>query len=147
MKLPGFAPVGDFLLATRAFARTTVLFRFGGQRAVATRVRGAMEVEREPHGRLAGREREIWRVARAVWRAKRVWPGKPMCLQTSLVMQDVLRRRGFTSTLEVGVGRSDDLVKAHAWVIVGDFVIDDSRLHRGFAPLPKPRLPDEARAR
>jgi hypothetical protein len=144
MSVPGGAPVGDFLLALGAFAWTTWLFRLRGNRAVARQTRIAMEVTPVTQGELAGRDADLWRVARGVWRAKRAWPGKPMCLQTSLVMQEVLRRRGIESALHVGVDKVDDLVQAHAWVVAGDYAIDDSRLHSRFLKLPRPGVPDEA---
>lgn len=126
--------VADALRIVRAFAVTTVMFRLRGRSAASARTRVAMAVPLQPHDEVA--HSEVWRIARAVWRIKRWWPGKPMCLQTSLVMHETLRANGIPSTLRIGVNLADrELLQAHAWLEVGPkYVLDDSELWENFLP-------------
>lgn len=125
----------DTWRALCALARTTVLFHLGGRRAVARATHRAMSVP-VPTARPAPADAAtVWRVYRAVHRAKRLWPGSVRCLQTALVLQEVLARRGLPATVRVGVRlRSDDL-EGHAWVEVAGWVLDDTRLWHTFLPL------------
>jgi hypothetical protein len=72
-----------------------------------------------------------WHVARAVWRAKRWLPFHCTCLQTALATQMALDARGISSVVRVGVHSTE--ADAHAWVEVGDFVLDDQRIASRFS--------------
>jgi hypothetical protein len=130
----------DTWRALCALARTTVLFHVGGRRAVARATHRAMTAPAPTARATPADVATVWRVYRAVHRAKRLWPGTVRCLQTALVLQEVLARRGLPATVRVGVRlRSDDL-EGHAWVEVAGWVLDDARLWQTFLPLPGERL-------
>ena len=50
----------------------------------------------------------------------------PTCLERSLVLIWLLKRKGIEGDLHIGVRPSDDGVDAHAWVEYGGAVINDS---------------------
>lgn len=68
------------------------------------------------------------RVRRAVSVAARNLPWEAVCLPQAIAAKLMLRRRGVSSTLYLGVQRGPSMV-AHAWVRVGDVVVtgDDGR--------------------
>ncbi|HEU5317226.1 MAG TPA: lasso peptide biosynthesis B2 protein [Chloroflexota bacterium] len=47
------------------------------------------------------------------------------CLQRSLALHRVLRRKGLPSELRIGVRRVDGRLAAHAWVELGPFLVND----------------------
>lgn len=70
----------------------------------------------------------------AVDRAGRYVPGGS-CLPRSLALAWMLRRRGVTATVRVGV-RTADGFEAHAWVECNGIAVDDApRRREGYAPL------------
>lgn len=54
-----------------------------------------------------------------------VLPVAPTCLRRSVTLLRELERRGLEGTLHVGVRRGASAVEAHAWVQVGDEVVND----------------------
>jgi len=74
--------------------------------------------------------REAQRVGYAVLRAARLLPWHPTCLRQAITVKRMLRRRGITSRLQLGVSRPA-LPEAHAWVTVqGQPVIGHGELER-----------------
>ena len=65
------------------------------------------------------------RVARLVSIASRHGPYRPTCLRQSLVLWQTLRRRGLPAQLRIGVGRPDGRMVAHAWVELGERVVNE----------------------
>ena len=67
------------------------------------------------------------------WLAKRIgWavhtaaghlPWQAVCLPQAIAAKFMLRRRGFASTLYLGVSRDDISFKAHAWIRTGDVIV------------------------
>jgi len=80
---------------------------------------------------LDARNIQAWQVARAAWRAKRWLPVHSTCLQTALATQMLFDRHGVSSVVRVGVQAVE--ADAHAWVEVGDFVLDDQRIASRFS--------------
>lgn len=119
----------DTIVAAGILIRVRLLFR-RGNRAVARVTFDAMRRPATPQAELDARGIETWHTARAVWRAKRLLPFPSTCLQTALATQMLLDRKGVSSTLRVGVVAAD--ADAHAWVEVGDFVLDDQRIAQRF---------------
>lgn len=64
-------------------------------------------------------------VAAAVDGGLAVVPVAPTCLRRSMTLLRELERRGLGGTLHVGVKRGPAAVEAHAWVQVGDEVVND----------------------
>jgi len=58
---------------------------------------------------------EAWRLGRAVTRTLRLMPGDTRCLVRSLVLTQLLSRRGIPAKLVIGA-RTDPDFLAHAWV-------------------------------
>ncbi len=65
------------------------------------------------------------RVSVAVDAGLAMLPLASTCLRRSLVLLHELRRRGRVATLHVGVRNVASRAEAHAWVQVGDTVVND----------------------
>jgi hypothetical protein len=75
-------------------------------------------------------------VAAAVDAGLAVVPVTPTCLRRSVTLLRELERQGLEGTLHVGVRRGPEAVEAHAWVQVGDEVVnDDPQLVAGYTLL------------
>jgi hypothetical protein len=61
-------------------------------------------------------------VSWSVRRSARLVPGAS-CLTQALAVQFLLARRGFQSTIKVGVREEGGKILAHAWLISGDTVV------------------------
>ena len=86
---------------------------------------------------------DILRAARVVDAALDVYPAAT-CLKKSLVLMRILRRRGHEATVHLGVQKSADRFRAHAWVECDGRVLLDAGIVDGYAPMG--RLPQVARA-
>jgi len=99
--------LASYLAARRAMRKMTI------RAAVQTLRRGMSE---DPH---RGSERELlieaWRLGRAVERTLRLVPGDTRCLTRSLVLTQLLARRGIPAKLVIGACTEPDF-RAHAWV-------------------------------
>jgi hypothetical protein len=75
-----------------------------------------------PEDPLRGGERELlveaWRLGRAVERTLRLVPGDTRCLTRSLVLTQLLGRRGIPAKLVIGACTKPNF-RAHAWVEQG----------------------------
>jgi hypothetical protein len=132
----------DTARALVALFRTSVLFRAGGRGAVA---RATREAGSPPGATLLldpSQSATIWRVYRAVRRAKRIWPANAACLQTALVLVSVLHARGIPASIQVGVRRHGTELTAHAWVQAGDLMLDDAGAAGAFVALQTPERRD-----
>lgn len=125
----------DTCRALRALAWTTLLFRLGGRRAVARATLAAVVPIARPDAGPVD-EATVWRAYRAVRRAKRLWPFPVRCLQTALVLHEVLTRRGLSAVVCLGVRLNDGDLEGHAWVEVGGRPLDDAHIWQTFAALP-----------
>jgi Transglutaminase-like superfamily len=68
------------------------------------------------------------------------------CLEQSLVLWWLLRRRGIAAELRIGARKECERFEAHAWVEVDSAVLNDgSAVHRHFVPFEGPISPMEAR--
>ncbi|XWK89282.1 MAG: lasso peptide biosynthesis B2 protein [Phormidium sp.] len=95
-------------------------------------------------------EREGIKQARAVAKlieiASRHGLYKPNCLQKSLLLWWLLRRRGIESELRIGVRKKSGLLEAHAWVEYQGCVLNDrSDVDQHFAPFAGAILPVEVK--
>lgn len=117
-------------------------FRLRGKRHVGALTREAMHVNPTAQTELDALEVDPWRTARAVSRAKRRLPFDSTCLQTALATQKLLARQGVASAVRVGIDRVD--APAHAWVEVGDLVIDDQGISARFMPFAAPGAREQA---
>lgn len=122
----------------RAFilvARTTWLFRVAGASAVARATHEAMTAAPSSSTELEANEVDPWLLQRALARAKRAWPLPVRCLQTALVYRAMLRRHGLDGQVQVGVKTEGRDLEGHAWVVVGDYTIDEDRVAHSFLPM------------
>jgi hypothetical protein len=68
------------------------------------------------------------------------------CLERSLVLWWLLRRRGIDAAMRIGARKESDRFEAHAWVELDSQVLNDaSAEHRYFVPFERPILSMEAR--
>jgi hypothetical protein len=123
----------EFITALRALAQTTLLFRIRGRTAVSAAVRDGMRRTPPTREQLAGRHREMWLSVRSLKRAERFWPLRVRCLQHSLALQSMLARKGIDGRLQVGSRIDGGELSAHAWIEVGDYVLDHHGKTGGFA--------------
>jgi hypothetical protein len=68
------------------------------------------------------------------------------CLEQSLVLWWLLRRRGIDAVLRIGARKDSNRFEAHAWVALDSQVLNDAAAdHRHFVPFERPILSMEAR--
>ena len=68
------------------------------------------------------------------------------CLEQSLVLWWLLRRRGIAAELRIGARKEFERFEAHAWVEVDSAVLNDATAeHQHFVPFDGPITPLEAR--
>jgi hypothetical protein len=85
-------------------------------------------------------------VARMAAAAARNFFFNTNCLEQSLVLWWLLRRRGIAAELRIGARKEFDRFEAHAWVEVNSAVLNDATAeHRHFVPFDGPITPLEAR--
>src|SRR5580700_8903956 len=85
-------------------------------------------------------------VARMLEAAARNLFFRANCLEQSLVLGWLLRRRGIDAALRIGARKEADRFEAHAWVELDSQVLNDaSAEHRHFVPFEKPILSMETR--
>ena len=125
MKAPSVARCALTLLAVRARLKV----RGFGRSVAWARRRG----ERAPGARLAAEQVE--RAAYHVAVAAAFFPGRAVCLEQSLALYVLLRRRGVPAELRVGVQVYP--FHAHAWVeLDGEPVNEDREVVEKFRALP-----------
>ena len=79
-------------------------------------------------------ENTIAEVAIAVHRASRCYPRSPACLQRSVALASMLRKRGIAADLKIGVQQIP--FASHAWVEVAGRIINDvQRVRDAYPPL------------
>lgn len=112
-----------FVRAFIALGLTDLALRCFGFRRVAERAAQA-----RPVGNRAVTLEELRRArryARWIEAAARHHVIRAHCLQRSLVLHHWLQEEGLPSALHIGVRRADGALKAHAWVQVGGYVLND----------------------
>lgn len=95
----------------RTYARVRRLLRQRDIREVLDQLRAEVPAREGDRTTLANGVR----LGRAVGRTLRLLPSDTRCLTRSLVLTEMLSRRGIESSLVIGV-RSKDGFEAHAWV-------------------------------
>lgn len=91
-------------------------------RAGYTALSRQMKVALVPNLRANG-SADIQSLVAAVRRACRYYPKTPACLQRSIALTSMLRKRGIAADLQIGVKQSP--FQSHAWVEVDGRVIND----------------------
>lgn len=79
----------------------------------------------------------IEQIGRAVERAARHLPWRPLCLPQALAARAMLRRRGVACTLHFGMRLAppDRAMQAHAWVTAGSCNVVGGKAADGFTEL------------
>jgi hypothetical protein len=131
----------DAVLALYFLLRVRTLY-WRGNKSVARATAAAMKRTPSSQEYLDTRGVQAWHVARAVWRAKGWLPFHSTCLQTALATQMLFDARGIGSTVRVGVHSLE--TEAHAWVEVGNFVLDDQRISSRFSAFETGRAAPDA---
>ena len=97
------------------------------------RLLGWLQAQPARQRRVAVRERqmaELCRLAQAVFRR---YPFNLTCLKRTLILLALLRRRGLSADLKIGVTKAGRTIHAHAWVEQeGEVFLDDAEFARGF---------------
>lgn len=82
------------------------------------------------------REEESRTIARMEAAAARHIPFETNCLEQSLALWWLLRRRGYPADLRIGVRKDTGRFEAHAWVEANGVVLSESgNVHTHFVPL------------
>jgi len=84
-------------------------------------------------GRISATEAE--RIGRAIERAAKHVPFRAACLQQAFAALLMLRRRGLVATVQLGLLRQGDELKAHAWSHCGEVPVTGVARADGFAPV------------
>lgn len=113
------------------------------QGAVARRPLRSDKADDDPAARQAAAERLGW----CVQVAAAYGPWRANCLQRSLVLWWLLRRRGLEGDLRIGVRRdpASGVLEFHAWIEYGGFVLNDRRdVRQRYATFDRAIVPDSA---
>ncbi len=129
----------DTLRGAWLLVRVHLLFWFGGREAVARATAEAMRTVPATQAELDARGVDAWHTARAVWRARRLLPLRSQCLHTALALRALFQQKGCPAAVRVGVRAVGE--DAHAWVEIGNFVLDYQRVSDQFQPF-IPRQPE-----
>lgn len=118
-------------LAVLLCARACVRFCF---RRIAGWALELRPVQAEvPHRHLQAR------IGRSIGRAGNLLPGTSLCLPQAIAGKWMLARRGFPSTIHLGVGHRTEgrQLHAHAWLEAGDLTITGAGGVDAVTPLPR----------
>ena len=75
-----------------------------------------------------------WKITRAVRTVELHGPGAPNCLERSMLLWWMLRRRGIEGELRIGARKNGSRLEAHAWVeLEGEVLNDSPEVHRHYA--------------
>jgi len=105
------------LLAVARLMVLLVPFRF------LSRTLGLHMSQTEEQPLADDKDRQARRIAAAVTRTAKHVPWKAVCLPQAMAAKWMLRRRGFSSTLYLGVTKREASLEAHAWLRVGNQVV------------------------
>ena len=86
---------------------------------------------------------------RMVWLvevADRYAPGRSSCLRQSAALAWLLRRRGITTNLRIGVAREEGNILAHSWLESGEGKLFGLSDNDKYAPLSSPTHPEPLEA-
>jgi len=137
------------LLAQSAFALPAVaaLMRIKGlRRCQASLARLTPVANLSGAGALGPGEQRARAVARMVRAAAAHGPFRANCLQQSLTLWWLLRRRGLESELRIGTRKEDGRFDAHAWVEFQGLTLNESRdIHARYTAFEQPVNPSGAR--
>jgi hypothetical protein len=137
------------LLAQSAFAlpAVAVLIRIKGLRRCQAALARLTPVA-SPSGPEAdgSGEQRARAVARMVGAAAAHGPFRANCLQQSVTLWWLLRRRGLHSDLRIGTRKGDECLEAHAWVEFRGVTLNESRdVHARYTAFEQPVNPSEVR--
>lgn len=79
--------------------------------------------------------REPEGLARMVRAAARHTPWRSLCLEQAMAGRVMLRRRGYSSRLHLGVGKSGETLEAHAWLECDGEILLGGEVVERFTPL------------
>jgi hypothetical protein len=74
-------------------------------------------------------------VRRTLNRVARHLPWRPRCFSRAIAAKLILRRRGISSVLCLGIRRCGDKIEAHAWVLAGAVVVTGRDSLEEFTPI------------
>jgi hypothetical protein len=95
---------------------------------------------------VASQREAVELIARMAAAAARNFFFDTNCLEQSLMLWWLLRRRGIAAELRIGARKEFERFEAHAWVEVDSAVLNDSSAeHQDFVPFDGPITPLEAR--
>jgi hypothetical protein len=126
----------DFVIAAALIPTVAAALRVLGFERVRT------WVDRATRTPAQQRPSAIDRSVLAINRAKRYGPYPGNCLSQSLTLLWLLRRSGFSPSLQLGVRLTDSTFAAHAWVEYEGRVLNDTQdVHERYTPLTPGSVP------
>jgi hypothetical protein len=136
------------LEATAALPATWIGMRVAGfnicKSALASRLSAASPGGTTVTGTLAAAQK----IARLEAATARALFFRSTCLEQSLVLCWMLRRRGMSPVLRVGARKQAEHLEAHAWVEIDGIPLgDDGGQHEHFVPFERYGVPVEAQTR
>jgi hypothetical protein len=126
------------LEAVAALPATRLAVRVAGYNICKAALARSIAAE-NPDSNLAGTIEMAQNIARLEAATARNLFFRVTCLEQSLVLCWMLRRRGMSPILRIGARKEADRFEAHAWVELDGIVIGDaSGEHRHFTPFENP---------
>ena len=135
------------LRAVFVLPAVAALVRLGGVRRCQTILARLSPVGKKSHY-VEGESAEALArtVARMVRAASAHGPFHANCLQQSLTLWCLLRRRGIMGDLRIGTRKEEGRFEAHAWIEFAGVALNESRdVHARFTAFDQPLPPPEAR--
>lgn len=95
-----------------------------------------ISIRKEKAGAVTSDDRLFLQMHESVRLAARMFPGKPACLPRSIVLADMLGKRGYAAEVVLGVTTRAGQLNSHAWVEVsGNMIAEPENVAREFARL------------
>lgn len=125
--MPRIADAGRFWIALRSPERVSACSALvdGALTVLVLKRHGLAPLLRLEPPRSRNEPHRARRIAATVDAALGLLPAEPTCLRRSVTLLRELHRRRLRATLCIGVRPGPGGVEAHAWVQVGDHVIND----------------------
>jgi len=136
------------LEAAAALPTTWIAMRVAGFRICKTALTRPLSAASPGAATFAGTLASAQKVARLEAATARALFFRSTCLEQSLALCWMLRRRGMSPVLRVGARKDADRLEAHAWVEIEGIALGDAAgQHEHFVPFERDGVPAEAQIR
>jgi hypothetical protein len=139
---------GVVLEAAAALPATWIAMRVAGFNLCKTALTRPFSTASQTGANVAGALASAQKVARLEAATARALFFRSTCLEQSLALCWMLRRRGMSPALRVGARKDADRLEAHAWVEIDGIALGDAGgQYAHFVPFERSGVPAEAQIR